>query len=111
MDEATKATVESFRARFLNATDTYQRWKILNAALDWAATASENADHYRQKAQQRVTGRNVRIEISSDSDPKGVTEFKRRIEGFHSDGFAAPRCKAGRSPQSTDTDTPPPSKK
>lgn len=50
-DESIQETAENLRADFLNATTTHQRWKVLNRAIDWAVAASENADHYRQKAQ------------------------------------------------------------
>jgi hypothetical protein len=45
-DEATQVTAENLRADFLNATTTHQRWKVLNRAIDWAMTASENAQHH-----------------------------------------------------------------
>ena len=53
MTEDTKQiTADNLRADFLNATSNWQRWKVLNRALDWAVAASENADHYRQQAQK-----------------------------------------------------------
>jgi hypothetical protein len=48
-DEAIQATAENLRADFLNAPTTAERWKVLNAAIDWAVAASENADHYRRE--------------------------------------------------------------
>lgn len=50
-DDHIQEAAEDLRADFLNATTTHQRWKVLNRAIDWAVAASENADHYRQKAQ------------------------------------------------------------
>ena len=50
-DESIQATAENLRADFLNATSTAERWKVLNRAIEWAVAASENTDHYRQKAQ------------------------------------------------------------
>jgi hypothetical protein len=61
-DEATQATAENLRADFLNATTTAARWKVLNAAIDWAVAASENADHYRQKAQAKEHTVNIRVD-------------------------------------------------
>jgi len=48
-DEAIQASAENLRAAFLNATTTAERWKVLNRAIDWAVTASENANHYRRE--------------------------------------------------------------
>jgi hypothetical protein len=45
--ESIQATAENLRADFLNATSTAKRWKVLNRAIDWAVTASENAEHER----------------------------------------------------------------
>lgn len=53
IDESIQATAENLQADFLNATTTAERWKVLNRAIDWAVAASENADHYRQKAQAK----------------------------------------------------------
>jgi hypothetical protein len=76
-DESIQATAENLRADFLNATTTHARWLVLNQAIDWAVAASENADHYRQKAQPKsCTGTNVRIMVSDDSDPEAVQAFK-----------------------------------
>jgi hypothetical protein len=50
-DDAINATAERMRADFLNATTTHQRWKVLERAISWAVVASENANHYRLKAQ------------------------------------------------------------
>jgi hypothetical protein len=52
-DESIQATAENLRADFLNATTTHARWHVLNRAIEWAVAASENADHYRQKAQSK----------------------------------------------------------
>ena len=45
--ESIQATAENLRADFLNATTTYQRWQVLNEAIEWALAATENADHER----------------------------------------------------------------
>ena len=56
MTEDTKQiTADNLRADFLNATTNWQRWNVLNRALDWAVAASENADAYRQKAEELNT--------------------------------------------------------
>ena len=58
MTEDTKQiTADNLRADFLNATTTWQRWQVLNRALDWAVAASENADaHLRAVETLRKQG-------------------------------------------------------
>jgi hypothetical protein len=81
-DKSTQATAENLRADFLNATTTHARWRVLNRAIDWAVAASENATHYRQKAQTKShTGTNVRIMVSDDSDPEAVQTFRDLCNG------------------------------
>ena len=54
MTEDTKQiTADNLRADFLNATTNWQRWKVLNRALDWAVAASENADLLRRAKADR----------------------------------------------------------
>lgn len=44
-------TADKLRAEFLNATTNWQRWKILNRALQWALDASENAEYLRAQCE------------------------------------------------------------
>ena len=78
MTEDTKQiTADNLRADFLNATSNWQRWKVLNRALDWAVAASENAAAERER-----TGVAVRVEdvdlyrqikaMKADVDANGV---------------------------------------
>jgi hypothetical protein len=52
-EDTNQITADNLRADFLNATTNWQRWKVLNRALDWAVTASENADAARRAVQER----------------------------------------------------------
>lgn len=68
--ESIQATAENLRADFLNATTTHARWRVLNRAIDWAVAASENADHYRQKAQSKE--HTVNIKLSAEEARKAL---------------------------------------
>ena len=43
-DESIQATAENLRADFLNATTTYQRWKVLNRAIDYGTGQDTDCD-------------------------------------------------------------------
>lgn len=47
-DTSIKISADNMRADFLDANTTWERWKILNRALEWATAASENADQLRR---------------------------------------------------------------
>lgn len=49
-EDTNQITADHLRAEFLNASTNWQRWKVLNKALDWAVTASENAAAAREQA-------------------------------------------------------------
>ena len=51
-EDITQISADNLRADFLNATTNWQRWKVLNRALNWATAASENADAARQQAEE-----------------------------------------------------------
>lgn len=43
-EDKIKISADNLRADFLNANTTWERWKVLNRALEWATAASENAN-------------------------------------------------------------------
>ena len=86
-DESTQATAENLRADFLNATTTHARWGVLNRAIEWAVTASENADHYRQKAQSRVQTDEHRCSALADVNGNVVAEGDEVGWGDDEDGW------------------------
>lgn len=86
-DESIQATAENLRADFLNATSTAERWKVLNRAIEWAVAASENTDHYRQKAQ---TGEH-RCRAVTDANGNAVAEDDEVGWGDDEDGWIVRR--------------------
>jgi hypothetical protein len=58
-EDTNQITADNLRADFLNATTNWQRWKVLNRALDWAVAASENAEAYRQRSNVRYGERAI----------------------------------------------------
>ena len=48
-EDTNQISADNLRADFLNATTNWQRWKVLNRALDWAVAASENAAALRNR--------------------------------------------------------------
>lgn len=50
-EDTARITADNLRADFLNATTTWERWKILNRALDWAVAASETAADLKGRAE------------------------------------------------------------
>lgn len=51
-EDTIKISADNLRADFLNASTTWERWKVLNRALEWATAATENGDAYRKQAQE-----------------------------------------------------------
>lgn len=47
-EDTNQITADNLRADFLNATTNWQRWKVLNRALQWAVDASELNDWFRK---------------------------------------------------------------
>ena len=79
-DESIQATAENLRAEFLNATTTHQRWKVLNQAIDWAVTASENVAVYRRAA---AAAHSVTVQVDSGALAERVA---RMVSPFASGG-------------------------
>lgn len=48
-EDTNRITADNLRADFLNATTNWDRWRVLNLALDWALAATENANRERGK--------------------------------------------------------------
>ena len=90
-DESIQATAENLRADFLNATSTAERWKVLNRAIEWAVAASENTDHYRQKAQSRVQTDEHRCSALTDVNGNVVAEGDEVGWGDDEDGWIVRR--------------------
>jgi hypothetical protein len=68
-EDTNQTTADNLRADFLNATTNWQRWKVLNQALDWALAASENAEHFRRSAEDlkaRAEGKNVTVTLRAE---------------------------------------------
>ena len=76
-EDTNQTTADNLRADFLNATTNWQRWEVLNRALDWAVTASENAAALRNRTSVswRIEDPDLyrRIkEMKADVDTNGV---------------------------------------
>ena len=78
MTEDTKQiTADNLRADFLNATTNWQRWNVLNRALDWAMAASENAEHWRGVAashEREKQSAAVQAQGAARFDPEWIVE-------------------------------------
>ena len=80
-EDTSKISADNLRAEFMDATTNWQRWKVLNKALDWAVVASENAVYYRQKAAE-LQARAEKAERVGTLAPAEASASKRpRVRG------------------------------
>lgn len=80
-DSTAHTTADNMRADFLNASNNWQRWKILNRALGWAVTATENADAARHALQEWEAEAQSRVNAtaaSAGTDKDALDHLMRR---------------------------------